>query len=117
MLWQATFIPNLRMSGAVDGLGTLGQPHGSIARLLNGSWVSACAASVLSIDPCIPRSWPNYSMNFRYHSTVYQISVENPSGVSRGVASIEMDGKLLAISPNIPLTDDGGSHQIRIVLG
>ncbi len=73
--------------------------------------------SVFSIDPCIPRSWPSYSMNFRYHSTVYQISVENPSGVSRGVASIEMDGKLLAISPNIPLTDDGGSHQIRIVLG
>jgi cyclic beta-1,2-glucan synthetase len=72
--------------------------------------------TVLSIDPCVPRSWPNYSMNFRYHSTVYKISVENPSGVSRGVASVEMDGKLLAISPNIPLTDDGGSHQIRIVL-
>ena len=41
--------------------------------------------SVLSIDPCIPRNWPSYSMRFRYHSTTYNIRVENPSGVSRGI--------------------------------
>jgi cyclic beta-1,2-glucan synthetase len=73
--------------------------------------------TVLSIDPCIPKSWPNYSMSFRYLSTAYKISVENPAGVSRGVVSIEMDGKPLATSPNIPLTDDGRNHQVRIVLG
>ena len=73
--------------------------------------------TVLSIDPCIPRSWPNYSMSFRYHSTVYKIRVENPCGVSRGITSVEMDGKPLAKFPNIPLTDDGGDHQVRIVLG
>ena len=39
------------------------------------------------------------------------------TGVSRGVASIEMDGKPLANYPNIPLTDDGGEHQVRVVLG
>lgn len=73
--------------------------------------------TVLSIDPCIPKSWPNFSMSFRYLSTAYKISVENPSGVSRGVVSMEMDGKPLATSPNIPLTDDGGNHQVCIVLG
>ena len=70
-----------------------------------------------SIDPCIPKSWPNYSMSFRHYSTTYKISVENPSGVSRGVTSAEMDGKPLSPFPNIPLLDDGVEHQVRIVLG
>ena len=71
----------------------------------------------LSIDPCIPRSWPSYSIEFRYHSSVYKIKVENPSGVARGVALTEVDGKLLAGSASIPLTADGAIHTIRIVLG
>jgi len=70
-----------------------------------------------SLDPCIPRSWPSYSIEFRYHSAVYKISVENPSGVARGVALTELDGKLLAGSANIPLTDDGSVHTVKLVLG
>jgi cyclic beta-1,2-glucan synthetase len=71
----------------------------------------------LSIDPCIPRSWPRYSIRVRYHSSVYDIAVDNPRGVSRGVAVAELDGKPLAASTNIPLEDDGAVHQIKIVLG
>jgi cyclic beta-1,2-glucan synthetase len=71
----------------------------------------------LSIDPCIPRDWPGYSMEFRYHSSTYKITVENPSGVARGVALTELDGKLLAGSAAIHLMDDGAVHQVRIVLG
>ena len=69
------------------------------------------------IDPCIPRNWPSYSINFRYHSATYQIRVNNPSGVSRGVASVTLDGRLLADRANIPLADDGTAHQVQIVLG
>jgi cyclic beta-1,2-glucan synthetase len=71
----------------------------------------------LSIDPCIPRNWPSYSVEFRYHSAVYKIVVENPSGVARGVALTELEGKVLAGSASIPLADDGATHNIRIVLG
>jgi cyclic beta-1,2-glucan synthetase len=71
----------------------------------------------VSIDPCIPREWPGYSIEFRYHSSTYRIRVENPSGVTRGVALTEVDGKLLAGAANIHLLDDGRVHQIRIVLG
>jgi cyclic beta-1,2-glucan synthetase len=72
---------------------------------------------VLCIDPCIPRNWPGYSIRFRYHSANYQIRVENPSGVSRGVVSVSLDGKMLAVRPNIPIADDGATHQVHIVLG
>lgn len=73
--------------------------------------------AALSIDPCIPQHWPSYAIRFRYHSAVYDIAVENPRGVCRGVTLVELDGKLLATSGNIFLADDGVAHQIRIVLG
>ena len=72
---------------------------------------------ILNIDPCIPRNWPGYSIDFRYHSAIYKIKVENPSNVARGVALTELDGKLLPGSASIPLADDGAVHNIRIVLG
>jgi cyclic beta-1,2-glucan synthetase len=72
---------------------------------------------MLSIDPCIPRNWPSYTMEFRYHSSTYKIKVENPSSVSKGVALTELDGKILAGAASIPLVDDGQVHHLRVVLG
>jgi cyclic beta-1,2-glucan synthetase len=72
--------------------------------------------AALSIDPCIPRHWPGYSMRFRYHSAVYDITVENPHRVSRGVTLAELDGMPLISRDHIPLAKDGG-HHIRVVLG
>jgi cyclic beta-1,2-glucan synthetase len=71
----------------------------------------------MSIDPCIPRNWREYSMEFRYHATTYKIRVENPSSVAKGVVLTELDGKLLQGSAGIPLEDDGKTHQVRVVLG
>ena len=71
----------------------------------------------LVIDPCIPRNWPGYSITFRYHSATYNISVENPRSVCRGVVLTEIDGKPAAAPCNIPLADDGIEHNVRIVLG
>jgi cyclic beta-1,2-glucan synthetase len=73
--------------------------------------------AVLSIDPCIPRTWPCYSLSFRYRSTSYNIAVENPSGVSQGIRACELDGKSLGNSKDIALADDGGDHGVRVVLG
>jgi cyclic beta-1,2-glucan synthetase len=73
--------------------------------------------ATLSIDPCIPRSWPGYSINFRFRSSGYQIKVENPSGVSRGISTIHLDGKAIDDRANIPLADDGKAHQVLVVLG
>lgn len=70
----------------------------------------------LSIDPCVPRHWPGYSIRFRYHSAVYDIAVENLRHVCRGVTLTELDGKEFTDNTNIPLVIDG-EHKIRIVLG
>jgi cyclic beta-1,2-glucan synthetase len=73
--------------------------------------------SHLAIDPCIPASWREYSLEFRYHSSIYKIRVENPSGVTKGVRLTELDGKTMPGASEIPLVDDGKTHQIRVVLG
>jgi len=70
----------------------------------------------LCIDPCIPRHWPGFSIRFRYHSALYDIVVDNPRHVTRGVTLTELDGTPLAGRDHIPLVDDG-EHHIRIVLG
>jgi cyclic beta-1,2-glucan synthetase len=72
----------------------------------------------LVMDPCIPRAWPGFELDYRHHTARYQVVVENPHGVSRGVVSTELDGQPLANDhAGIPLADDGATHQVRIVLG
>jgi cyclic beta-1,2-glucan synthetase len=71
----------------------------------------------LVVDPCIPRAWPGFEIDFRHRSAHYAITVENPRGVSRGVSSVEVDGVALDGDPGIALVDDGITHRVRIVLG
>jgi len=74
--------------------------------------------AVLLLAPCIPKAWPRFEIFFKYRSARYQIVVENPQGVSRGVALAELDGKTLPDGPpRVPLADDGLAHTVRVVLG
>jgi cellobiose phosphorylase len=47
----------------------------------------------LRIDPCIPRSWPGFTMTRVFRGKTVKITVKNPDGVSRGVRSLVIDGK------------------------
>ena len=72
----------------------------------------------LLLDPCIPKAWPRFEIAFKYRSARYDITVENPQGVSRGVAQVELDGKTLPGAPaRVPLVDDGETHTVRVLLG
>ncbi len=72
----------------------------------------------LSVDPCIPRAWRRFEVRVRYHSARYELTVENPRGVARGVAQVELDGAPLpGPGAQIALADDGSTHQVRVILG
>ena len=72
--------------------------------------------ATFSIDPCIPSLWPGYEIRWRVHSTRYDISVSNPERRCRGVARAELDGAPVNAAA-IPLMEDSGIHQVRVVLG
>ena len=75
-------------------------------------------AGKLLLTPCIPADWPRFEIAFRHGSARYEILVENPHRVSRGVAHLELDGKKLPPGEaHIVLADDGRTHQVRVVLG
>ncbi len=72
----------------------------------------------MHFDPCIPKAWPGFGITLRYHSARYDIEVENPSGVCRGVVLTELDGGARQAShAGIPLVNDGAIHRLRVVLG
>ena len=74
-------------------------------------------ADLLVIEPCIPRAWRSYSIFYQHETSRYEITIENPNGVSRGVSLIELDGLRQLNGNSITLQDDGQLHQIRVLLG
>jgi len=70
----------------------------------------------LSVDPCIPPSWEGFTMRYRRGEAVYEIEVVNPDGVSSGVVSVELDGRLLE-EPWIELGDELVRHHVVVRLG
>ena len=73
----------------------------------------------LTLDPCIPRTWPGFEIAFRYRSSRYAIVVENPLGVCRGILATKIDGEVMTGNRNrpIPLKDDNADHRVQIILG
>jgi len=70
----------------------------------------------LRLDPCVPKDWSGYQVTYRYRGTTFEIEVENPDGVNRGVAAVTLDGKELS-DGRIPLLQDGERHAVRVVMG
>ena len=72
----------------------------------------------LSIDPCVPRAWPGFTVAFRYGGTRYDIVVNNPQGVSHGVSCVVVDGlRLVDGKSAVKLLDDGKLHRVTVTLG
>ena len=69
----------------------------------------------LRIDPRVPPDWESYRVNRRFRGAVYEITVRNPRGVCRGVASVSVDGK--EIDGNLLPVFDRGTHTVEVTLG
>jgi cellobiose phosphorylase len=72
--------------------------------------------SELLVAPCVPPSWTEFQVTYRYGGSELSLSFENPEGVPSGVRRIELDGTVLPAA-RIPLNDDGKRHRVRVVLG
>ncbi len=72
--------------------------------------------ATFEMNPCIPSSWPSYSIEWRFGSTRYDIHVTNPERRCQGVREARLDE--VAVDPrSIPLVDDGGTHHVNVILG
>ena len=69
----------------------------------------------LTIEPCVPRSWPEFAIDYRFGKSLYAITVRAPGEESRAVTEVQVDGRTLDAAV-IPLVDDGARHEV-LVLG
>lgn len=68
----------------------------------------------LTIDPCIPADWKEFSAVRRWRGAEYDIHVENPDGVMKGVRELYLDGEKV---DRIPVMAQGCRHDVRVVMG
>jgi cyclic beta-1,2-glucan synthetase len=68
----------------------------------------------LTMRPCIPATWPGFTLMLRYRTAKYAVQVEN-GGSGRGVREVWLDGDRID-SDAVHLTDDGREHGLRVIL-
>ena len=70
----------------------------------------------LFLKPCVSHTFSVYEIDYRHGKTVYHIRVENPHGVEHGVQQVELDG-VAQENLEVVLVDEGGRHEVRVILG
>lgn len=70
----------------------------------------------LKVDPCIPSDWKGFSVTRKFRGATYEITVENPSGVQKGILSVTLDGK--PVDGNVlPVLPAGTVAKVQVVMG
>lgn len=70
---------------------------------------------ILKINPCIDSSWKEYSIRYRYKTSIYNIKVKNPNGKQTGVQTFKLNNNEIP-EKQIKLIDDGRTNEIEIIM-
>ena len=68
----------------------------------------------LSIEPCIPKEWKEYSIKYRWKGSIYNIKVVNENQKNTGVEKIILDG--IEVENKIKLNDDNKIYNINVIM-
>jgi cyclic beta-1,2-glucan synthetase len=69
----------------------------------------------LTVDPTIPKSWPGFSAKLQLGGTTWDVRVDNPRGVNKGVDRTTLDGAPVT-DGRVPLVEDGGVHEVVVTM-
>lgn len=69
----------------------------------------------LLIDPCIPADWKQFHVTRIWRDAVYEITVDNPEGVEKGVSIITCNGR--TVDGLIPVKSPGSVNRVTVVMG
>ena len=72
----------------------------------------------LTIDPCVPATMENFRVRRHFRGAIYDIEVENPKHLSKGIESIEINGEKMATGNNvIPIQPSGSVNRVKVIMG
>lgn len=70
----------------------------------------------LIVDPCIPAEWDGFQVTREFRGAVYEIHVENPQHVSKGIQSMTVDGTLIE-GNTLPIFEKGKRYIVKVIMG
>lgn len=70
----------------------------------------------LLVDPCIPNDWDEYSVSRKFRGTTYDITIKNPSKVSKGVKEVIVNG-VSQTANVIKAVDSADPVKVEVILG
>lgn len=70
----------------------------------------------LIVDPCIPKDWDGFKISRKFRDKKFNIEVENPSRISKGVKEIILNGESIKNS-YIPLDKCAEENNVTVILG
>ena len=68
----------------------------------------------MRIEPCIPREWKEYHIQYKWKDINYNIRVENPNGKNTGVTKVFLNGN--EVENNIKLDADGNIYNVKVIM-
>ena len=70
----------------------------------------------LSINPCVPEGFGDFTLSRSFREGTYNIKVSNPSGVQKGIASLIVDGQKVD-GCIIPYVKGKTTYNVEVVMG
>lgn len=70
---------------------------------------------ILTLNPCIPKDWKEYSIRYKFGNSIYNIKVKNPEGKNTGVQEIFLNGNKQE-ELQIKLVDNGNVNEVEVVM-
>ncbi|MBR6228600.1 MAG: glycosyl transferase [Eubacterium sp.] len=71
----------------------------------------------LSVNPCVPKGFGDFTMTREYRGVNYKITVKNPNGVEKGVKSLVVDGQTLEGTCVIPYDKSKKEVEVTVNMG
>lgn len=68
----------------------------------------------LKIEPCIPKEWKEYMIEYQYQDSKYKIKIKNPDGKNTGVTKVILNGN--EITNDIKLDGSRNEYNIEIIM-
>ena len=68
----------------------------------------------LKIEPCIPKEWKEYQIQYKWKESIYNIKILNPDGKNTGVTKVILDGE--EVENNIRLDEKRIIYNIEVIM-
>ncbi len=68
----------------------------------------------MTIDPCIPKDWKEYQIQYKWKDSIYHINVKNPNGKNKGVEKVILNNN--EVENKIKLDGERKIYHIEVIL-